>query len=76
MDTREEVREVFLAITRELRRLVVLRVAGALGPEAGEDDIVNRSDAIWGRIENDVFDVVKEAVERTNEIVTSQHPGR
>lgn len=48
MDTREEVKEVFVAMTKELHRLVVLRVDGALGPEAGEKDIMGQSDAIWG----------------------------
>jgi hypothetical protein len=72
MDTRQEVRDVFLGITKELRRFVVLRVAGALGPDAGEDEIVGRSDSVWSRIENEVFEVVKDAVERVNEIATSQ----
>ena len=76
MDTREEVRQVFREMTNQLHRLVVLRVAGALGSDARENDIVNQSDAIWGRIENEVFGVVKEAVEKTNEIVTSQLPGQ
>lgn len=76
MDTREEVRAVFVGITTELRKLVFLRVAGALGEKSGRQRIDSEVDRVWSDIERSVFDVVRDAVERTNELITPELQGR
>ena len=72
MDTRQEVREVFVGITNELRRLLALRVAVTLGESASAPGIKEETDRIWNRIDHDVLAIVGNAVEETNKLITPE----
>ncbi len=72
METREEVKEVFTHIMGELRRILVLRVASALGEDADEQEIGDEIERVWNKISRDVLDIVRDAVARTNQLITPE----
>ncbi len=74
MDTREEVREVFVGMTNELRRLLALRVAVTLGGGATAPAVKQETERIWRQIDHEVLVIVGNAVEETNKLITPQLP--
>ena len=69
---RQEVREVFVGITNEMRRLLALRVAVTLGEKATAPGIQEETDRIWSRIDHEVLAIVGNAVEEMNKLITPE----